>query len=79
MKVWNFGNKSSYHSVEEENPDSNIPDPSTSGDVPVDNAKSKRKATRNRKGTGKGVVICLGVCGGNETNIEKYIKIILTH
>ena len=39
--------------VEEENPDSNIPQPSTSDDVPVDKPKSKRKATTKGKGRGK--------------------------
>ena len=53
LKLWSFAKKSSYHIVEEGNPDSNIPDPSTSDDVPVDKPKSKRKATIKGKGRGK--------------------------
>ena len=53
LKLWTFAKKSTYHIVEEENPESNIPDPSTSGDVALDKPKSKRKATTKGKGRGK--------------------------
>ena len=53
LKLWSFAKKSICHIVEEENPDSNIPQPSTSGDVPLDKAKSKRKATTKGKARGK--------------------------
>ena len=53
LKLWSFAKKNIYQIVDEENPDSNIPDPSTSGDVPVDKPKSKRKATPT-KGKGRG-------------------------
>ena len=53
LKLWSFAKKSTYHIVEEENPDSNIPEPSTSIDVPLDNPKRKRKATTKAKGRGK--------------------------
>ena len=53
LKLWTFAKKSTYDIVEEENPDSNIPDPSTSGDVPVVKPKSKQKATTKVKGRGK--------------------------
>ena len=53
LKLWTFAKKSIHQMVEEENPESNIPDPSTSDDVPVDKPKSKRKATTKGKGRGK--------------------------
>ena len=53
LKLWTFAKKSIHQVVEEENPDSNIPEPSTSDDVPVDKPKNKRKATTKGKGRGK--------------------------
>ena len=53
LKLWTFAKKSIHQVVEEENPESNIPDPSTSDDVPVDKPKSKQKATTKGKGRGK--------------------------
>ena len=53
LKLWTFAKKSIHQVVEEENPDSNIPYPSTSDDVGLDKPKSKRKATTKGKGRGK--------------------------
>ena len=49
LKLWTFAKKSIHQVVEEENPESNIPDPSTSDDVPVDKPKSKRRLQQREK------------------------------
>ena len=53
LKLWTFAKKSVYHIMEEENPDSNVPDASTSADLTLEKPKSKRKVTTKGKGRGK--------------------------
>ena len=50
LKLWSFAKKSIHHIVEEENPDSNIPQPSTSDDVLLISQRVNERLQQREKG-----------------------------